>query len=78
MRDYEKIVGNLSEALEFMKVVGGGSEGGKRGGLESADIWMSHEGLMLDYETALTRELKIPAFARKEGDKETGFYCTSA
>lgn len=34
-----------SEALEFMRVVGAGpaKEGGLSGGLESADVWMSHE-----------------------------------
>lgn len=45
LKSYEEIVKNLSEALEFMRVVGAekAKNGGLSGGLESADIWMSHE-----------------------------------
>lgn len=36
------------------------------------------QALMLEYESALTRKLVIPAFARTlDGEKE-GYYCTSA
>ena len=80
---YLEIVRNLSEALEFMRVIGadgtnGAASGGLGGGLKSADIWMSHEALLLEYEEALTRKMKIPGFARGVGDDEEGFYCTSA
>ena len=66
-----------------MRVIGAdgtanGAQGGLSGGLKSADIWMSHEALLLEYEEALTRKLKIPGFAKGEGDDEEGFYCTSA
>ncbi|KAK4058709.1 hypothetical protein OIO90_000153 [Microbotryomycetes sp. JL221] len=79
---YQQIVHNLSEALEFMSVVGvnrtAGQQNGLAGALESADIFMSHEALMLEYESALTREMIIPAFARiKDGPKRAN-YCTSA
>lgn len=45
---YEEIVDNLSQAMEFMSVVGvdrsgAASKGGLVGALESADIFMSHE-----------------------------------
>lgn len=48
LKAYEEIVHNLSEAMEFMSVVGvdrSGASGGKSasGALESADIFMSHE-----------------------------------
>lgn len=47
LASYEEIVKNLSNALEFMNVVGldrsGASKGGLHGALESADIFMSHE-----------------------------------
>lgn len=33
---------------------------------------------MLDYESALTRELSIPNFARTKESGDKGFYCTSA
>jgi 3-deoxy-7-phosphoheptulonate synthase len=82
---YVKIVQNLSEALEFMKVVG--ADGPQIGIAGSAEVWMSHEALLLDYEEALTRKIGIPASAtsslnpqRKfvESGDGTGFYCTSA
>ncbi|GAA5951801.1 hypothetical protein JCM8115_005244 [Rhodotorula mucilaginosa] len=78
LKSYESIVQQLSSALEFMEVIGverGNSAAA--GALESADIFMSHEALMLEYESALTRELPVPAFAAaRPGEK--GFYCTSA
>lgn len=47
LKAYEEIVRNLSEALEFLAVVGvaggGGEKGGLSGGLESAEIFLSHE-----------------------------------
>ena len=66
-----------------MRVIGAdgtasGAQGGLSGGLKSADIWMSHEALLLEYEEALTRKMKIPGFAKIDGDDEEGFYCTSA
>lgn len=82
--DYLKIVQNLSEALEFMKVIGAdGGQSGMAGGLKSAEVWMSHEALLLDYEEALTRKIKLPGSSGAEGkyvdaDDMNGFYCTSA
>ncbi|KAM0792529.1 hypothetical protein ACM66B_005198 [Microbotryomycetes sp. NB124-2] len=78
---YQQIVQNLSEALEFMNVIGvnrPGPTGGIVSALESADIFMSHEALMLEYESALTREMAIPAFARSANGAKKGHYCTSA
>ncbi|KAM0753905.1 DAHP synthetase [Meredithblackwellia eburnea MCA 4105] len=72
---YESIVSNLSDALEFINVVGAGTSSG---GLESAEIFLSHEALLLEYETPLTRKLVIPAFARVPGGDTQGYYCTSA
>lgn len=71
LKSYEEIVRNLSEALEFMKVIGVEREaGGAAGTLDAADIWMSHEALMLEYESALTREQTIPSFAAsRPGEK---------
>ncbi|GAA6064643.1 hypothetical protein JCM10212_004485 [Sporobolomyces blumeae] len=79
LKSYEGIVEQLGQALEFMSVVGAnkGSQGGF-GDLESAEIFMSHEGLMLEYESALTRKIKIPAFARTDETGSEGYYCTSA
>ncbi|POY74426.1 hypothetical protein BMF94_2620 [Rhodotorula taiwanensis] len=79
LKSYESIVQQLSSALEFMEVIGveRGNSGASGAALESADIFMSHEALMLEYESALTRELAVPAFAAKRAC-EKGFYCTSA
>lgn len=46
LKSYEEIVKNLSEALEFLAVIGvdrgnGGSSDG--GGLDSAEVYLSHE-----------------------------------
>ncbi|GAA5953830.1 hypothetical protein JCM3765_000663 [Sporobolomyces pararoseus] len=82
LKSYEGIVEQLGQALEFMSVIGasnGRKEKGVKGALESAEIFMSHEGLMLEYESALTRKCIVPAFARTSpSSPETGYYCTSA
>ncbi|GAA5929471.1 hypothetical protein JCM3775_002349 [Rhodotorula graminis] len=80
LKSYEEIVANLSGALEFMSVIGvdrSATTNSAAAALESADIFMSHEALMLEYESALTRKLRVPAFAAKTKDEE-GWYCTSA
>ncbi|GAA6026846.1 hypothetical protein JCM8097_005903 [Rhodosporidiobolus ruineniae] len=78
LKSYEEIVRNLSEALEFMSVIGvDRGNGAASASLDSAEIYMSHEALMLEYESALTRQLPIPSFAAsRPGEK--GYYCTSA
>ncbi|BGP22964.1 hypothetical protein JCM10295v2_001855 [Rhodotorula toruloides] len=78
LKSYEDIVKSLSDALEFMSVIGvDRATGGAAGALESADIFMSHEALMLEYESALTRLLPVPSFVASEAG-EKGYYCTSA
>ena len=54
---YTKIVESISESLRFMKTVGvsTGSDA-----LQTVDLFTSHEGLLLEYETGLTRLLKHP------------------
>ncbi|GAA5890273.1 hypothetical protein JCM6882_008778 [Rhodosporidiobolus microsporus] len=78
LKSYEQIVRNLSEALEFMSVIGVERESsGVASTLDAAEIWMSHEALMLEYESALTRLQTVPSFAAsRPGEK--GYYCTSA
>ncbi|BGP46210.1 hypothetical protein JCM10450v2_002050 [Rhodotorula kratochvilovae] len=83
LKSYEAIVSNLSGALEFMRVVGvdrssaSSAPSSAAAALDSADIFMSHEALMLEYESALTRKLRVPAFAAAH-EGEEGWYCTSA
>ncbi|KAI0260152.1 DAHP synthetase [Gloeopeniophorella convolvens] len=66
--EYEAISEGLADALDFTRTIGldSGREsqsyehGGGRGALGEADIYTSHEGLLLHYEEALTRKHPIP------------------
>ncbi|KAF8913497.1 DAHP synthetase [Mucidula mucida] len=59
-KEFETIVEGLSDALDFSRTIGAETSapyerGGGRGTLGEVDLYTSHEGLMLDYEEALTR-----------------------
>ncbi|KAE8163633.1 DAHP synthetase [Aspergillus tamarii] len=54
---YERIVNRVKDALRFMQTVGIDTDRG----VETVDIYTSHEGLLLEYEQSLTRLLKNPA-----------------
>ncbi|KAF9000000.1 DAHP synthetase [Cyathus striatus] len=65
-REFEGIVEGLSDALDFSRTIGAESgasyeQGGGRGTLGEVDFYTSHEGLMLSYEQALTREFAVPS-----------------
>ncbi|KJE91825.1 phospho-2-dehydro-3-deoxyheptonate aldolase [Capsaspora owczarzaki ATCC 30864] len=49
-RMYEDMVGRMLDALHFTKTIGAAESHG----LETVDLFVSHEGLLLDYESALT------------------------
>ncbi|KAJ5891594.1 Phospho-2-dehydro-3-deoxyheptonate aldolase [Penicillium subrubescens] len=53
---YSRIVNSVQDALRFMRTVGID----KDRGVETADIYTSHEGLSLEYESTLTQRLKQP------------------
>ncbi|KAF8644470.1 hypothetical protein AX16_008440 [Volvariella volvacea WC 439] len=64
-REFQTIVDGLSDALDFSRTIGVDpsppfERGGGRGTLGEVDFYTSHEGLMLGYEEALTREFIIP------------------
>jgi 3-deoxy-7-phosphoheptulonate synthase len=64
-REFESIVDGLSDALDFSRTIGADSttayeQGGVKGTFGEVDFYTSHEGLMLAYEQALTRELPVP------------------
>lgn len=67
-REFESIVASLSDALDFSRTIGL-STGAT---LDQAEFYTSHEGLLLDYERALTRSLPVP------GTDTTALYNTSA
>ncbi|EIN13091.1 DAHP synthetase [Punctularia strigosozonata HHB-11173 SS5] len=66
--EFKKVTEGLQDALDFSQTIGysAGREessyekGGVRGVLGEVDFYTSHEGLMLDYEQALTRESPLP------------------
>ncbi|MEU2441566.1 class II 3-deoxy-7-phosphoheptulonate synthase [Streptomyces rubradiris] len=47
---YERLADHIDHALDFMRATGGTPED-----FDSAEFFVSHEGLLLDYESALTR-----------------------
>ncbi|TFK33646.1 DAHP synthetase [Crucibulum laeve] len=87
-REFETIVDGLSDALDFSHTIGVEStasyeKGGGHGTLGEVDFYTSHEGLMLNYEEALTREFPIPSSSstRTNASKPAptkAFYNTSA
>ena len=52
-RRYEAVAGEIERALDFMRACGVDLAQAQR--LHRVDLWTSHEGLVLDYEEALTR-----------------------
>jgi 3-deoxy-7-phosphoheptulonate synthase len=71
---FENIIERIEDSLDFMRIVGADTTAnGGSNALQSVDLYTSHEGLMLEYEEALTRVLDSPATA---GDRHA--YNTSA
>lgn len=78
---YSRIVGAVKDSLRFMHTVGIDNDRG----VETADIFTSHEGLSLEYEQRLTRLLRHPTHALDNNPsgssaptQTTGYYATSA
>lgn len=73
---YSKIVNSVQDALRFMRTVGID----KDRGVETADIYTSHEGLSLEYESTLTQQLKQPIHPPSSGTTAPApsWYATSA
>ncbi|TKX26628.1 phospho-2-dehydro-3-deoxyheptonate aldolase-1 [Elsinoe australis] len=88
---YARIVDSISESLRFMQTVGVDTAGGV---LSTIDLFTSHEGLLLEYESGLTRFLKHPSnrytdneesasngtapLSRLQTGPDGGYYNTSA
>ncbi|KAF4605532.1 hypothetical protein EYR40_004318 [Pleurotus pulmonarius] len=81
-KEFEHIVEGLSDALDFSRTIGIESmppyeQGGAREAVGEVDFYTSHEGLMLGYEQALTREFPLPpSLATKE--KKKAYYNAGA
>lgn len=77
---YQRIVESITESLRFMQTVGVDSTAR---GLETVDLYTSHEALLLEYEQSLTRHLvHPPPFSTTSAPltlpSAKGFYNTSA
>ncbi|KAL4796769.1 DAHP synthetase [Aspergillus venezuelensis] len=66
---YERIVNRVKDALRFMQTVGIDTDRG----VETVDVYTSHEGLLLEYETALTRLLKDPVSSQAQSATAPSF-----
>ncbi|CAK5270565.1 unnamed protein product, partial [Mycena citricolor] len=82
--EFESIVEGLSDGLDFSRVIGVDSGppfelGGARSTVGEVDFYTSHEGLMLEYEQALTREFSLPAgvYSANKAPRKA-YYNTSA
>lgn len=78
-RSYEAIADSITDALDFMKTVGAdpvasSSSSSSGSTLNRVDYYVSHEGLMLEYEEALTRDVPAGAGATSTSDVEPGHY----
>jgi 3-deoxy-7-phosphoheptulonate synthase len=51
---YQRIVSRITDTLEMMRTIGADTSGK----LETVDLYTSHEGLLLEYEQALTKPLR--------------------
>ncbi|OAJ41095.1 hypothetical protein BDEG_24741 [Batrachochytrium dendrobatidis JEL423] len=51
-KEYQEIVGHLQDALDFMQTIGADNDPSAK----TVDLFMSHEGLLLEYESQLTRK----------------------
>ncbi|KAG9324546.1 hypothetical protein KVV02_006040 [Mortierella alpina] len=66
-QEYQTIVDRLTDALDFMKTIGadpnsaGSKVGSPLNSLKTVDFFASHEGLLLEYEQALTRLMEDPS-----------------
>jgi 3-deoxy-7-phosphoheptulonate synthase len=56
-KKYKKIASSIDDALQFMKAIGISSD--KHSSLRMAELYTSHEALLLGYEQALTRKDSI-------------------
>ncbi|PYI04029.1 phospho-2-dehydro-3-deoxyheptonate aldolase [Aspergillus sclerotiicarbonarius CBS 121057] len=77
---YTRIVSRVKDALRFMQTVGIDTDRG----VETVDVYTSHEGLLLEYEQSLTRLLRNPDLQPQPSSSSTSaaslksYYATSS
>ena len=72
---YQQIVLSITDSLRFMRTIGADTAGQ----LQTVDLFTSHEGLVLEYEEALTRQMRNPPnHVRYNRGDGKGWYNTGA
>lgn len=71
---YQRIVSSITESLRFMRTIGADTAGQ----LQTVDLFTSHEGLVLEYEQALVRQLRQSSPTSSNAGDDLGNYATSA
>ncbi|WFC98628.1 3-deoxy-7-phosphoheptulonate synthase [Malassezia yamatoensis] len=61
-REFSRITDSIVDTLDFMKTVGADPSSDANHVLNTVDYFISHEGLMLEYESKLTRETEKGAY----------------
>lgn len=64
---YSAIASSIQQTLRFLQVINA-----RPGELDTVELFTSHEGLLLEYEQALTRLLDTPANAPRQDRREDG------
>lgn len=64
--EYQSIVTQLTDALDFMQTIGADASGSNNNALRSVDFFVSHESLLLEYESSMTRHLPSPKTKEKK------------
>ncbi len=73
---YQRAVHAVTDMLRFLGTIGAADVGRK---LDTVDLFTSHEGLLLEYEQALTRHLEMPGpGTASERRSRRAHYATSA
>lgn len=71
---YSEAVSFIKDSLRFMRTIGAD----KSHQLGTVELYTSHEGLLLEYEQALTRLMPNPAYAGEGEEQHYEYYNTSA
>jgi 3-deoxy-7-phosphoheptulonate synthase len=76
-QQFTQIVSSLTDALDFMRVIGAEGSQNVLSNLETVDYFISHEALMLEYEEAMTR-VSVENKPDAEQEEEKRYYDLSA
>ncbi|KAI0226997.1 hypothetical protein L0F63_007413 [Massospora cicadina] len=72
--EYQKVVNQLSDTLDFMKTIKVIGAATPSHAMHSVELFMSHEALLLDYESALTRCLPDPKTGARRWYNTSGHF----